>query len=120
MPGREKRREAGPAAASTGGPPSSKAVQGFRTAFDAFLVAGRLRPPDAEYRLVEIHAADGWCEEEVFRAPDDATAWQRVLEASSGDIVALWQGGRLVGLHPPALVYPPPTLATCLSSPSAC
>ena len=69
--------------------------------FDGAPLAGRPRPGrDAEYRLVEIHAAEGWWEQEMFLAPDDATAWRRVLEATSGEVVVLWRGDRLVGMRP--------------------
>ena len=58
---------------------------------------------EPEYRLVEIHPAEARWEEERFYAPDDETAWSRVLEATTGEIVALWRGGRLVGIRPAAL-----------------
>ena len=47
------------------------------------------------YRLIEIHP-DGRREEETFNAPDDDTAWCRVLEATEGDVLELWRGEHLV------------------------
>ena len=47
------------------------------------------------YRLIEIHA-DGWREEETFHAPDDETAWSRVLEAAEGEVLELWRGEHLI------------------------
>lgn len=60
-----------------------------------------LRPTHGEavYRLVEFHADVGRWEEEAFLAPDDETAWRRVREATTGEVVVLWRGGRLVGIH---------------------